>query len=333
MANYIIIGGDSKEYGPVSEAEVRQWIAEGRLSAESRVKAESDAEFRALAQFPEFAEALRPQTAPEIIAPPGGGLGAEDTNWQANVLAREPELRFGECLAAGWSFLGANTGFVVAAVFLAWVANLVLVVISVTVPLIGPFIMLCFNGVIMGGFYLTCLRRLRGEAVSPAEVFCGFKIAFPQLLLTGLVSALLAELGFCCLILPAVYLFIAWFFAVPLVADKKMFFWAAMELSRKVVTRVWFEMFVLVIVAFLPMLVFQVFSMVETGKYFMGLWDQSGHNWQQVAQMMQSQASEVRNLTIRSTLIGQGIYLINLFYCTGVIIRAYENLFGTKKSG
>ena len=50
-----IIGGDGKEYGPVSDADVRQWIAEGRLSAESRVKAESDAEFRALAQFPEFA--------------------------------------------------------------------------------------------------------------------------------------------------------------------------------------------------------------------------------------------------------------------------------------
>ena len=36
MANYIIIGGDHKEYGPVNEMEVRQWIAEGRLNAESR---------------------------------------------------------------------------------------------------------------------------------------------------------------------------------------------------------------------------------------------------------------------------------------------------------
>ncbi|HEX4350066.1 MAG TPA: DUF4339 domain-containing protein, partial [Verrucomicrobiae bacterium] len=307
MANYIIIGGDGKEYGPVTDADVRQWIAEGRLSAESRVKAESDAEFRALAQFPEFAEALKPAAAPGIITPPGGGTGAEDFNWEANVLAREPELRFAECLAAGWGFLGANAGFMGAAVFLAWVANLVLVVISVTVPLIGPFVWLCFKGVIMGGLYLTCLRRLRGEAVSPADVFCGFKVAFPQLLLAGLVSALLSELGFCCLVLPGLYLFIGWFFAVPLVADKKMFFWAAMELSRKVITRVWFEVFVLLIIAYLPWLLFNVYNGVETGKYFMGLWDQSGHNWQQLATAMQSQAGDLRNLTIRSTLIGQGI--------------------------
>ena len=31
MANYIIIGGDGKEYGPVPDADVRLWIAEGRL--------------------------------------------------------------------------------------------------------------------------------------------------------------------------------------------------------------------------------------------------------------------------------------------------------------
>jgi predicted PurR-regulated permease PerM len=58
MANYFIIGGDGKEYGPVTEADVRQWIAEGRLNGISQAKAESDAEFRALAQFPEFAAAL-----------------------------------------------------------------------------------------------------------------------------------------------------------------------------------------------------------------------------------------------------------------------------------
>ena len=331
MANYTIIGGDGKEYGPVSDAELRQWITEGRLNAESRVKAESDAEFRALAQFPEFAAALKQQATPGIIAPPGASAEPVDANWETNVLAREPELRFGECLAAGWSFLGANAGFVIAAVFLAWVANLVLVAISLTLPLIGPFILLCFNGVIMGGFYLVCLRRLRGETVSPSEVFCGFKIAFPQLLLTGLVSALLAELAFCCFILPAVYLFVAWFFAVVLVADKRLFFWNAMELSRKVVTRVWFEMFVLILVAFLPVLIFQIFNLIHTGKYFMDLWDQTGHNWQQLAQTMQSQAASIRNLTVESTLIGQLIYLVNLFYCTGVIIRAYENLFGSRK--
>ena len=333
MANYIIIGGDDKEYGPVTEAEVRQWITEGRLNSDSRVKAESDAEFRTLSLFPEFAAALKPAppAAPGVIAPPGASPAPDEANWQAEVLARDPELKLGECLAAGWSFLGANSGFLAGAVLLGWAANFVLVLISVTVPLIGSLVMLCFYGVVMGGFYLACLRRMRGEAVSPVEVFSGFKVAFPQLLLTGLVSMLLIQFSVCCLILPAVYLTVAWQFALPLVADKRLFFWSAMELSRKVVTRVWFETFVLLAITFLPMVLFQAFSMIEFGKFFMGLYDQSGQNWQQFAQLLQSHADESKKLTMQMTLIGQGVMLVNLFYIAGVVIRAYENLFGAKK--
>ena len=53
---YVIVGGDGKEYGPVSGAELRQWVAEDRLNARSLVKAESEAEFRPLSTFPEFAD-------------------------------------------------------------------------------------------------------------------------------------------------------------------------------------------------------------------------------------------------------------------------------------
>jgi GYF domain 2 len=67
---YTIIGGDGKEYGPISEADLRKWISEGRLNAQSLAKAESDAEFRTLATFPEFAAVLG-TAAPTIpgIAP------------------------------------------------------------------------------------------------------------------------------------------------------------------------------------------------------------------------------------------------------------------------
>jgi hypothetical protein len=74
---YTIIGGDGKEYGPVTGDDVQQWIAEGRLNAQSRAKSESDAEFRELAQFPELAEALKTsaERAPSPIAPLGADGG------------------------------------------------------------------------------------------------------------------------------------------------------------------------------------------------------------------------------------------------------------------
>lgn len=64
MANYLIIGGDGKEYGPVTDADVRQWIAEGRLNGQSLAKAESDTELRPLSAFPEFAAELNRSLVP-----------------------------------------------------------------------------------------------------------------------------------------------------------------------------------------------------------------------------------------------------------------------------
>lgn len=55
---YRIIGGDQKEYGPVSADEVRRWISERRLQATSLVQAEGAAEWQPLSHYLEFANAL-----------------------------------------------------------------------------------------------------------------------------------------------------------------------------------------------------------------------------------------------------------------------------------
>jgi len=80
MGNYTVIGGDGKYYGPISEGELRKWLAEGRLSAQSLAKAESDAEFRPLSTFPELADLFAPAVAPPGIAPvlSAGGKSGRD---------------------------------------------------------------------------------------------------------------------------------------------------------------------------------------------------------------------------------------------------------------
>jgi hypothetical protein len=80
---YTIIGGDGKEYGPISGEDVQRWVAEGRLNAQSLAKAESDAQFRTLAAFPEFAHlfggaAPAPGIAPMLATPDGGRQAALD---------------------------------------------------------------------------------------------------------------------------------------------------------------------------------------------------------------------------------------------------------------
>ena len=79
MANYTIIGGDKKEYGPVSAAEVRQWVAEGRLDGNSLIRQENDTEWRPLSTFLEFAPALPPRSTnpPPLTAPARPGMAPE----------------------------------------------------------------------------------------------------------------------------------------------------------------------------------------------------------------------------------------------------------------
>ena len=54
---YKIIGADQKEYGPVTAEQLRQWLAEGRVSAQTQVLPEGATEWKALGDLPEFAAA------------------------------------------------------------------------------------------------------------------------------------------------------------------------------------------------------------------------------------------------------------------------------------
>ena len=63
---YKIIGGDGREYGPVSPEQLRQWLTEGRLTPQSLAQAAGSTEWKPLVNFPE----LMPIAAPPLVAPP-----------------------------------------------------------------------------------------------------------------------------------------------------------------------------------------------------------------------------------------------------------------------
>ncbi|MCX6954258.1 MAG: RDD family protein [Verrucomicrobia bacterium] len=48
---FTIIGGDGKEYGPVAANQIREWIAAGRASLDTKAKAVGTEEWRLLAQL------------------------------------------------------------------------------------------------------------------------------------------------------------------------------------------------------------------------------------------------------------------------------------------
>ena len=74
---YKVIGADQKEYGPVTAEQLRQWIAEGRVSLQTQVLPEGATEWKALGDLPEFA-AASPGPVPAMRAMPApSSAGAE----------------------------------------------------------------------------------------------------------------------------------------------------------------------------------------------------------------------------------------------------------------
>lgn len=97
-------------------------------------------------------------------------------------------------------------------------------------------------GPLMGGLYFYLLKKIRGERTSIETAFSGFSKRFLHLFLGGFVAFALTGLGFICLILPGIYLLVAWMFILPLIIDKGLDFWPAMELSRKMVSKHWWKL-------------------------------------------------------------------------------------------
>jgi uncharacterized membrane protein len=188
---YTIIGGDGKEYGPISEADLRKWIAEGRLNAQSLAKAESDAEFRPLSTFPELADVLG-------IAVAEAPAFAPIMDWSE----RDYELDIGGCVSRGWNVFKENLGTIMGGFLLYFILlmvagacmNFSLITIIPKEAMANTVFKIFFNiffqavlalvaGPLTGGYYYMFIRALRGQPASIGDVFVGFQRAYVQLFL------------------------------------------------------------------------------------------------------------------------------------------------------
>jgi len=61
---YKIIGADGKEYGPITQEQLNQWIAEGRLNLQSKVQPDGATEWKTVADIPELAAAVPAPSSP-----------------------------------------------------------------------------------------------------------------------------------------------------------------------------------------------------------------------------------------------------------------------------
>jgi hypothetical protein len=261
---YKIIGADHKEYGPITAEQLRQWIAQGRVNGATAVLPEGSTEWTTVAELPDFADVLA--TAP-VIAPPTPP-GVTPVIPPETVLGRDYDLDIGSCITRSWDLVKKHfwplIGISFLVILIAGVINQVVGLLSGpavkqmiseqrvsagalslvigTSILSGPIYTILF-----AGLFKYYLGLIRGQNPGIGDAFSGFNSA-GQLLVLGFLTGFLTLLGYVLCLLPGLYLAVAWAFSIPLVIDRGLNFWEAMELSRRVVSKHWFMVFGFVLV-------------------------------------------------------------------------------------
>ena len=101
-----------------------------------------------------------------------------------------------------------------------------------------------FTYPIMAGITLLGIRRSVNADITVGAIFQAYAKTIPLTLLSiGLM--LLTVLGYVLLIIPGIYLSVAYMMSFALMMDRNMGVWEALEVSRKAISKHWFKIFFL----------------------------------------------------------------------------------------
>jgi hypothetical protein len=191
----------------------------------------------------------------------------------ARVIGEGRTFVIGDAIGQAWQLVMDNIGLAV----------LICIVVAGIIPCLGAIIGLVINSVLIGGLQNLMLKLHRNEPAEFGDVFSTFSTSFLPLFLFGLVqmvltvvaaipgyaliffgtlladqsegaSALLSLVGVLLILPPAIYLAVSWIFSPLLIIDKRLAFWPAMELSRKVAAKNFFGVFALLLICGLIMM-------------------------------------------------------------------------------
>lgn len=119
---------------------------------------------------------------------------------------------------------------------------------SIAFIVLGQLVQLFITAPLMVGLLMLGINRAVGLPVSAFMLFNYFPKTLP-LFLTYLLMMILIAIGIVVLVLPGIYLAFAYALALPLLANKNLGIWEALETSRKGITACWFRFFGFAIIA------------------------------------------------------------------------------------
>jgi len=123
-------------------------------------------------------------------------------------------------------------------------------VVILTVAFSTGIIGLILVGPLTVGFFYIIFNRIRGKEIYIGDISRGFNVFVPALL-AGILINIFVSFGFFLLFIPGIIVSALYMFALPLIIERNMDFWQAMETSRKLVTRNIFELSVFMLLLYI----------------------------------------------------------------------------------
>lgn len=165
-------------------------------------------------------------------------------NWEiGNVLSEAWALSNG-FKATFWGAFLLYLGAVMLLSFLGGILTAGVVMISteasIGIMILLQLVQLVIVSPLIAGLFMIGIKRATGQPVSAFMIFNYFPKTLP-LFLCYLLMMLLVAIGFVLLVIPGIYLLLAYALALPLMADKNLGVWQALETSRKGITACWFR--------------------------------------------------------------------------------------------
>lgn len=173
-----------------------------------------------------------------------GRTGYTDTAASTGRTSWVVEANIGDMLSRGWELFKAD--------YMKYIGVTLLMAIPSLIPAVQLVWDVLITLVPLPESILISYALTRAQGMEPrvGDVDRVFSMLVP-LILVRVVSSILIAAGLAALLIPGIYLGVAYVLALPLVLDRGMGFWEAMETSRKVIQQRWLIVFGLVIILLL----------------------------------------------------------------------------------
>src|SRR5712691_2671935 len=186
---------------------------------------------------------LFPERPPAVMADDtaSGARSIED------ILARGYTVKTFEYLRQGWDVFTDNPvgflGFTLALTFASQAVPLL-------APVVGQVLSVVIQVVMFAGLAIVTWKQAKDGSTVFADFLLDWKTT-AQLVWCTVVGLLLIVIGLAFLVLPGIYLLVAYTFSYLLLVDQRKGVWQALEGSRRVVNKHWWGVFGLTLVMLL----------------------------------------------------------------------------------